>query len=71
MKWRSSKKHRRNRDQEAPGVTDARRLEKEVDRKLAESRRSRPFHEKQGERVMEQMSRNHFGELMRVSMEGR
>lgn len=56
---------------EASSVTEARLLDEEADKRLAASRRARPYHERQGQRVQDQMVRNHFGELLRLSMEGR
>jgi hypothetical protein len=50
---------------------EARLLDEEADKRLAASRRARPYHERQGQRVQDQMVRNHFGELLRLSMEGR
>lgn len=52
-------------------VTEARLLDEEVDKRLAASRNARPDHERRGQRVQDQMALNHFGELFRLSMEGR
>lgn len=65
MRWR------RRQRAENETVTEARLLDEEVDKRLAASRRARPDHELRGQRVQDQMVRNHFGELFRLSMEGR
>ena len=65
MRWR---RHVRA---ENETVTQARLLDEEVNKRLAASRKARPYHERQGQRVQDQMVRNHFGELLRLSMEGR
>lgn len=65
MRWR------RRKCAENETVTKARLLDEEVDKRLAASRRARPDHERRGQRVQDQMVRNHFGELFRLSMEGR
>lgn len=65
MRWR------RRKCAENDTVTQARLLDEEVDKRLAASRQARPYHERRGQRVQDQMVLNHFGELLRLSMEGR
>lgn len=65
MRWR------RRQCAESETVIEARLLDEEVDKRLAASRRARPDHERRGQRVQDQMVLNHFGELFRLSMEGR
>lgn len=59
------------RRQESAALERAKAVEAEVDRRLELSRRQRPKHEAQAERVAYQLRTNHFGELMRASWEGR